>query len=353
MTDAPTNLYGLGEQELTRIMAQFGLEPYRARQVMTAMYLHDVLEIERWTALPSAARGALCAGHGVERPRLAETSESADGTIEALLDLPAGGQVEAVAIPAGERLTFCISSQVGCAFGCAFCMTAKLGFQRHLEAGEIVGQVAALRALTLAEPGRYNIVFMGMGEPLHNLTNVSRALALLTSPRAFALGPRRITVSTVGLPDGIDQLAKLQPSPRLAVSLVTADQALREKLMPVARKYDLEGLAEAMRRFGAGKRDRPTLEVVLLDGVNDERRHAESLIALARRAGAKVNLIEFNPTPELPFRPAREERMNMFLSLLTRAGVAGTVRRSRGKDVAGACGQLAFTRTAGRGQQPD
>jgi len=189
---------------------------------------------------------------------------------------------------------------------------------------------------------------MGMGEPLHNLTHVSHALALLTSPRAFALGPRRITVSTVGLPDGIDRLAELRPSPRLAVSLVTADQSLRETLMPVARKYDIEQLAEAIRRFGKGKRDRPTLEVVLLEGVNDEKRHAEALVALARRTGTKVNLIEFNPTPELPFRPAREDRMNMFLSLLTGGGVAGTVRRSRGKDIAGACGQLAFAKTGNR-----
>lgn len=353
MISPPTNLYGLDEEELSRIMAGLGLESYRARQVMNAIYHQDALEIEGWTVLPSAARRALAASHVVERPLVVETVESRDGTIKALLDLPAGGQVEAVAIPAGGRLTFCISSQAGCAFGCAFCMTAKLGFQRNLETGEIVGQVAALRSLTHAEPGRYNIVFMGMGEPLHNLTHVSRALALLTSPRAFALGPRRITVSTVGLPDGIDRLATLHPAPRLAVSLVAADQSLRERLMPVARKYSLEQLTAAIRRYGEGKRDRPTLEVVLLDGINDKRRHAEALVALARRAGAKVNLIEFNPTPELPFRPAREDRLDLFLSLLTEAGVAGTVRRSRGKDIAGACGQLALTRAASRGQPPD
>jgi 23S rRNA (adenine2503-C2)-methyltransferase len=183
---------------------------------------------------------------------------------------------------------------------------------------------------------------MGMGEPLHNFDAVMESIALLTDADGFALGPRRLTVSTVGLPHRIVAMAEHAVPVRLAVSLVAADQDVRAGLMPVARRHPLNDLVDAIRRYGEGRRDHPTLEVVLLDGVNDDRRLARKLVEFARRARAKVNLIEFNPTPELPFRPSPEATIQMFLRVLGDGGVVGTVRRSRGGDAYAACGQLAF-----------
>ncbi|MCU0229993.1 MAG: 23S rRNA (adenine(2503)-C(2))-methyltransferase RlmN [Acidobacteria bacterium] len=338
----PINLYGLEEPALAELLAPLDPARFRARQVFSWLYGRGVTDITAWTDLSKSLRAALAARFSALPPRVASRHAAADGTIKFTLELPRGGRVEAVAIPADERMTFCISSQVGCGFGCAFCMTAKLGFTRNLDAGEIVGQVAALVAETATPPGEYNIVFMGMGEPLQNLENVLAALRLLTHERGFGLGPRRITVSTVGLPKGIRRLAQQPAVPRLAVSLVAADQELRSRLMPIARTVTLEELADAVREFGQGRRDEPTLECVMLDGVNDAPELAHELAKLARRAGAKVNLIEFNPTPALPFRPSSEARLELFLRVLSAAGVVGTVRRSRGKDAFAACGQLAF-----------
>ncbi len=343
MHDERTNLYGLDAEGLRAALADFGLEAYKIRQIYAALYRRDVLEPRAWTDLSKTLRAALEQRFRFERPTISQRTIARDGTIKMLLDLPRGGRVEAVAIPAEDRLTFCISSQIGCSFGCSFCMTARLGLMRHLDCGEIVGQVAALVEDRAAERGRYNIVFMGMGEPLSNLTAVLRAIRLLTDEQAFGLGPRRITVSTVGLPKGIAKLAEEKNVPRLAVSLVAADQKVRETLMPIARNVDLNALGDAVRAFGEGRRDRPTLEVVLLDGINDHPHLAAKLAAYARKVRAKVNLIEFNPTSELPFEPSPESRMNHFLSVLGRAGVIGTVRRSRGKDASAACGQLAFS----------
>ncbi|NJN64873.1 MAG: 23S rRNA (adenine(2503)-C(2))-methyltransferase RlmN [Acidobacteria bacterium] len=339
--DSP-NLYGLDRAGLAAALLSFSIPGYRVRQVFSALYRRDALDPRTWSDLPVSLRESLADSFVIERPRIASRVRADDGTTKFALDLPGGGRVESVAIPADDRMTFCISSQVGCAFGCAFCMTAKLGFTRNLTAGEIAGQVAALIAETGVEHGEYNIVYMGMGEPLHNFDGVKGSLHLLFDELGFALGPKRVTVSTVGLPKQIRALASEPVPPRLAVSLVTADQALRESLMPVARKFKLDELCDAIRAFGEGKRERPTLEVVMLGGVNDAPSLAAPLAEYARRARAKVNLIEFNPTPELPYVPASEERIAHFLRVLTRAGVVGTVRRSRGKDAFAACGQLAF-----------
>ncbi|UCF69066.1 MAG: 23S rRNA (adenine(2503)-C(2))-methyltransferase RlmN [Acidobacteriota bacterium] len=338
------NLYGLSRDELADALGPLAPERYRSRQLFRALYRRDAWRVETWTDLSRELREQIVNRFRCERPVIVSRHSSSDGATKHLLALPRGGRVEAVAIPAEDRMTFCISSQMGCAFGCTFCMTARLGFVRHLDAGEIVGQVAALAAETGARHGRYNIVFMGMGEPLHNADNVLRAVRLLTDPEGFAVGPRRITVSTVGLPAGIERLGAERLRPRLAVSLVSADEQTRARLMPVARAVSLEELARSVRRFGRGQRDRPTFEVVLLAGENDRPSHARALATLARRARAKVNLIEFNPTPDLPYRPAPEPRVQMFLRVLRAAGVIGTVRRSRGGDIDAACGQLAFTR---------
>lgn len=340
-TERP-NLYGMDRDALAAALAAHDPAPFRARQAFRALYARDAVDVHAWTEFPAGLRASVAAAFDVRRPEVAARAHAADGTLKVTMELPGGGRVESVAIREPGRTTFCISSQVGCAYGCAFCMTARLGFGRHLEPGEIAGQVAALVRETGVPPGGYNVVYMGMGEPLHNFENVVASVGLLTAEEGFGLGPRRITVSTVGLARRIVELAEREVPARLAVSLVTADQALRAELMPVARKHPLPELAAAIRRFGDGKRDRPTLEVVLLDGVNDAPRHARELAAFAHEARAKVNLIEFNATPELPYRPSPEPVIQMFLTVLAKARVVGTVRRSRGKDAYAACGQLAF-----------
>ncbi len=340
--DTPVNLYGLEEEALAGLLAPLDPARFRSRQVFAWMYGRGVTDPTAWTDLPKALRTELAARYAALPPRIASRHAASDATTKYVIDLPRGGQVEAVAIPAEDRMTFCISSQVGCGFGCAFCMTAKLGFTRNLDAGEIVGQVAALLAETGTPAGEYNIVFMGMGEPLQNIESVLAALRILTHERGFGLGPRRITISTVGIPKGIRRLAQAAVVPRLAVSLVAADPEVRRSLMPIARSVTLDELADAVLEFGRGRRDEPTLECVMLDGVNDAPELAHKLAKLARRAGAKVNLIEFNPTPALPYRPSPEARLEYFLRVLSEAGVVGTVRRSRGKDAFAACGQLAF-----------
>ena len=341
-SDERPNIYGLGRAELAAAIAPLDPARFRARQVFAALYRRGVVDPSAWTDLPAALRGRIAEEFRCVRPRIASRALAADGTLKVVFALPGGGEVEAVAIREPERTTFCVSSQVGCAFGCAFCMTARLGFGRNLEPGEIVGQVAELVAETGTAPGQFNIVFMGMGEPPHNCDNVLAAIDILTDEEGFGLGGRRITISTVGLAHRILELARRGTPVRLAVSLVVADQGLRARLMPVASRHSLPELAAAIRAFGEGKRDRPTLEAVMLDGVNDAPRHAELMAAFAREARAKVNLIEFNPTPELPYLPSPEERIQQFLRILRDGGVVGTVRRSRGREACAACGQLAF-----------
>ena len=336
------NIYGLDLPALTELVSTLGEARFRARQIMDAIYRQDLLDPLAWTTLSQKLREHLASEYEVVRPSITAHEHSKDGSLKVVLSLADNRMVEAVAMPVEGRMTFCISSQVGCAYGCAFCMTARMGFQRHLLAGEIVGQVAALMQETGTPHECYNVVFMGMGEPLHNLEPVLQAMRLLVDARAFGLGPRRITISTVGLPEGIDRLAEEASVPRLAVSIVCADEQLRHALMPATRRVALDKLADAIRRFGQGRRDLPTLEVVLLRGVNDLPSHANKLAAFARQAHAKINLIEFNPTPELPFTPSPESTIQHFLRVLSREGIGATVRRSRGKDIAGACGQLAL-----------
>jgi 23S rRNA (adenine2503-C2)-methyltransferase len=336
------NLYGMTRDQLAEALRPLDPAAYRARQVFAALYQRDALDPATWTEFPAALRRAVKDQFAIRRPTIARRAAAADGTLKTTLDLPPGDQVEAVSIPEAERRTFCISSQVGCAFGCAFCMTARLGFQRSLSAGEIVGQFAALASETSAPRGGVNVVFMGMGEPLHNFDAVLQAIELLTDPNGFGLSGRRITVSTVGLAHRIREMAERRVSARLAVSLVAADEALRAELTPRVKRWPLAELAAALRMFGKGRRERPTLEVVLLRDVNDAPRLAQALAAYARQAHAKVNLIEFNPAPALPYQPAPEERIEMFLRVLAAARVPATVRRSRGRDAWAACGQLAF-----------
>ena len=283
---------------------------------------------------------------GLEFPVVARSNASADGTHKLLLGMPGGGSVEVVHMPRAvghERVTLCVSSQVGCALGCTFCATAALGLERHLSAGEIVGEVlVALRELGPRHPGDLTLVFMGMGEPLHNLTNVARAISVLTHPSGLGLSPRRITVSTAGLVPRLDTLARLERRPLLAVSLNATTNELRSELMPINRRYPLESLHSALCAYPCRPRERITIEYVLLAGVNDSPDDAVRLADFCAGFPHHVNLIPFNEHPGSAFRAPQEAELDAFVgALLRRRPTLVTVRRSRGRDIDAACGQLA------------
>lgn len=297
--------------------------------------------------LSKAAQAALEAA-AVELPRVVERHASEDGSHKLLLEL-GRDRVEAVHMPravAGGRVTLCVSSQVGCAMGCAFCATASMGFGRHLSAAEIVAQVLKVVAeLGPRHPSRLTLVFMGMGEPLHNLPEVARAVRVLCEPRGLGLSPRRITVSTSGLVPEIDQLARLPARPLLALSLNATTDELRRELMPIARRYPLSQLRSALERYPLRPRERVTVEYVLLSGVNDGVEDARRLADFCSSFPHNINLIPFNEHPGAAFREPSAGRVDGFAkALLARRPSLVTVRRSRGRDVQAACGQLVQAR---------
>jgi 23S rRNA (adenine2503-C2)-methyltransferase len=298
--------------------------------------------------LARETRAWLASHADLSLPAIVERHPSADGSTRLVLGLADGHRVEAVHMPrrqAGdERVTFCVSSQVGCALGCTFCATGAMGIVRNLTAGEIVGQVLALQRELGPRRGEFlHLVFMGMGEPLHNLDHVHRAIAVLCHPGGALLSPRRITVSTAGLVAGIERLARLTPRPQLAVSLNATTDAARSATMPVNRAWNLARLRRALVEWPLRPHERLVFEYVLLAGVNDTLDDADRLAAwlgdLRRRHN--VNLIPMNEHPDAPFREPSEERLQAFAARLHRHGCFITVRRSRSRDVRGACGQLA------------
>jgi 23S rRNA (adenine2503-C2)-methyltransferase len=277
-------------------------------------------------------------------PEIIERLASADGSTKVVLGLADGARIEAVHMPRAvrsPRVTLCLSSQVGCALGCTFCATGRMGLQRHLTAGEIVGQVLALlRALGPRHPHDLTLVFMGMGEPLHNAEAVISALRVLCHPAGLGLSPSRITVSTAGLVPGIDRLALAVPRPLLALSLNATTDEARARTMPITRAYGLSALREALLRWPFRRNERVTLEYVLLAGENDAGDDADRLATWATGVPHTINLIPYNEH-EAPFGRPSPERVAAFAARLQSAGCFVTVRRSRGGDVRGACGQLA------------
>jgi 23S rRNA (adenine2503-C2)-methyltransferase len=287
---------------------------------------------------------------GSTLPLLESSHTSRDGSTKLLLSV-AGGAVEAVHMPrevgAGRRVTLCLSSQLGCALGCAFCATARMGLTRHLSAGEIVAEVlVVLRELGPRHPSQLTLVFMGMGEPLHNLRQVARALGVLCDPRGLGLPARRITVSTAGLVPQIERLAALPDRPLLAISLNATTDPLRQELMPIARRYPLSELRAVLERYPVRARERITVEYVLLAGVNDSVEDARRLSDFCAPFPHNINLIPFNAHPHAPFAAPSEATVEAFAgALLQRRSSLVTVRRSRGQDIQAACGQLVQLQT--------
>jgi 23S rRNA (adenine2503-C2)-methyltransferase len=337
-----TNLFGMSRDELGGVLERLGAKPFHRDQVFRWLYGRGALDPASWTDLPKPLRAQIASEASVLPPRIEGRAEAADGTVKYRIALPAGGFVESVLMRQRGRVTMCLSSQVGCALDCRFCLTAKMGLVRHLGPGEIAGQVLLLREdHRLDAP--YNVVFMGMGEPLHNYDGVIAALALLTDPDGFALSRRRITVSTSGLAPAIERLAGEAVRPRLAVSLNATTDSVRDKIMPVNRKYPIARLLEACRRFAAATGERFTFEYVLLSGINDTDADVSRLRSLLKSTPAKLNLIPFNPVPGwLPYVAPPRERIVAIRDRLLGFGLPVSIRWSRGLEARAACGQLAL-----------
>jgi 23S rRNA (adenine2503-C2)-methyltransferase len=348
---ALVNVLDLSLAELEAWCEERGLPRYRAAQIATWLYRRGGRDFDAMTNLPASLRGELAAHFRIGSLELVSVSRSSDGTHKLLLRLDDGARIESVLIPDGARLTLCVSTQVGCGMGCSFCATARLGFRRHLTRGEIVEQLLMARAHLHAErdaqdsndgPRITNMVFMGMGEPLHNYAATVGAIETLTASWGVDFSHRRITVSTVGLvPEMQRLLADTQV--HLAVSLTAVEQRLRLELMPVSKKYPVADLLAACRALPLPRRKRITFEYVLLAGVNDTVMQARALARALAGIRCKVNLIPFNPFAGVSYQRSDEVTVARFQDTLRRAGIHATVRESRGPDIAAACGQLAAT----------
>lgn len=336
-----TALVGLGREGIAALCGGLGLKPFQVAEVYRWIYGRRNLDPLTWSNLPARARKVLAEKTVPGLPEVAGEQRSLDGTRKFLLRLADGQSIEAVYLPDGERRTVCVSSQVGCAMGCTFCMTARLGFLRNLTVGEILSQFFLLERETDLVGRPYNVVFMGMGEPLANRPNLEAALAILEDPEGMAVSWRRITVSTSGLADALEAFARSPACPRLSLSLNAADDALRTRLMPVNRRFPLKRLREALQRLSTRERERISLEYVLLAGVNDGEEEARRVARFARGLKVKVNLIPYNGGPGAPFGRSDRETVRRFQAVLLSEGIATSIRKSRGEDIAAACGQLA------------
>jgi len=334
-------LIGQTAEELRQLMAEWGHPAFRGTQLFRHLYRRQCFDLAAMTDLARDFREELAARASLEVPRVLDRRRAVDGCEKFLLGLADGERIEAVFIPEEDRRTLCLSTQAGCAMGCGFCATAGLHFQRNLTAGEILGQYFVIAAAAGLAGSPVNIVFMGMGEPLQNYEAVMRAYRLFHDPAAMALSRRGITLSTCGLPDGIRRLGAEPDRPRLAVSLNAADDETRSRLMPINRRHPLEELVRACREFPLPRGERITFEYILLDGINDAPEDARRLVKLLRPVRCKINLIPYNPVPALPFQPTPEDRILAFQKILTAAHYTARIRKSRGGDIAAACGQLA------------
>ena len=317
-----------------------GAPPYRGRQLAQWIFVKGVTDLDAMTDLPRDFRAALAAQSSVGVPEVERRTPSQDGSQKLVLRYGDGARVQAVLMPDADRLTLCVSTQVGCGFACAFCYTGTMGLERNLSAGEIVGQVMAAREGLAAGLRITHIVYMGMGEPLANYTATVKSLRLLTDPQAFAFAPRRITVSTVGLVSGIERLAKENLRVNLAVSLHATSNEIRDRIMPVNRGFAIEELLAACRRFPLPFRQRMTFEYVLLEGINDSAEDARRLVKLMKGIRGKINLIPFNDWEGSSFARPPLARILDFQTVLLEHGIRATVRWSKGEDIGAACGQL-------------
>lgn len=337
------NLVGLNLEELESLAAGFGQPRYRGRQIYHGIYVRRARELSALSDLSREFRSALASRHAIAYPRIEREFASRDGSIRYLFRLADDTRVETVYMPEEDRTTLCLSSQVGCALDCRFCFTALLGSRRNLTAGEILGQVLAVTtAQNVPRGSRLNLVFMGMGEPMLNLPQVTRAVEILADPKGVGVTLRRITVSTVGIVPRIEEFAQVAMRPKLAISLNASHDEQRSALMPINRKYPLADLLRVCRVYPLRPWEHLTFEYVLLDGVNDSDDDARRVVDLLHDVRAKVNLIPYNSGPNLPYRAPKFERVVAFQKILTDRRIPTFIRISRGQDIFAACGQLSL-----------
>jgi 23S rRNA (adenine2503-C2)-methyltransferase len=338
-------LIGLTRGEMEAILTARGEPLYRGRQLYRAIYRERRLDLAEITAFPKALRERLAGELQATLPEVETVFRSGDGTARYLLRLADEKEIEAVYMPEVHRKTLCISTQVGCPVDCKFCLTGVMGFTRNLSAGEIAGQV-----LRLCEENRWpfgekiNIVFMGMGEPMLNFDNVFAAIRLLADPQGIGISSARMTLSTAGVVPGIQRMSQEAVRPKLAVSLNASTDAVRDRIMPINRKWPIAELLRACREYPLRRHEKLTFEYVLLEGVNDSREDAQKLARLVKALPCKVNLIGLNPGPELLFRTPPDTQVLAFQQTLKSAGVAAFLRKPRGRDIFAACGQLKLAR---------
>jgi len=343
MTDLQPTVLDLSEldrAEVETALMDLGARRFHGTQVFQWIWARGVGDFTAMTDLAQPLRARLAERCRVAAPAIEARQVSIDGTTKFLLRLADGRHIEAVYIPDTPAQTFCVSTQVGCAMNCAFCLTGKMGLVRNLSAGEIATQVRLLAHETGLATAAFNIVLMGMGEPLHNYAATMKAIRMLADEKGLAVPPRRITLSTVGVLPGLEKLADEPLMPNLAISLHATTNEQRDQLVPVNRKYTLEDLIDACKRFPLAKRRRIMFEYVMLNGVNDTPEDARRLVRLLDGIKSKVNLLPLNEAPGIPFTRPSEERVNAFAQILVDHGVVVTVRRSRGRDIRAACGQL-------------
>ena len=337
---AKLDLAELDLPELEAALEAGGVEKFHARQLFRWIYKRGITDPEQMTDLSRALRARLQEEFAIGTPVVVRDETSVDGTRKFVFRLKDGRQIESVFIPDTPSMTFCISTQVGCAMACGFCLTGKMGLVRNLTAGEIAGQVRVLAAATGMLDHPFNIVLMGMGEPLHNYDNTMKALRMLHTEHGLAVSPRRVTLSTVGIVPGLERLGREPLMPNLAISLHATTDEQRSMLVPPNKKYPLAAILEACRRFPLKNRSRITFEYVMLDGVNDTPDDARRLVKLLADIKAKVNLIPLNPAPGIPYERPSDERVDRFARILADRHITVSVRKSRGRDIRAACGQL-------------
>ncbi len=339
----PANLYGMTMPELEQLAVDLGSKKYSGRQIYQWMYQKSVYDSDGMTNLSKNLRAKLQENHSIQLPTVKDKLISEDGTVKYLLELSDHSHIETVKIPDDPRLTLCVSSQVGCPLDCKFCRTGQLGHKRNLLTGEILSQIALVQN-DLAEHERIsNLVFMGMGEPFLNYDNLVDALGIIMDVLGFGIGHRKITVSTVGHVPGIYKFTDDGIKVRLAVSLNAADQDVREQIMPIAKKFPLDQLRDAAIYHTRKARRRITFEYLMISGITDTIDMAKKLVNFIQGIPCKINLINFNPTSDLPaqFKPSKPGDLLAFRDYLYPRAPAVTIRASKGSDIAAACGQLA------------
>ena len=334
------DLKNLTPSDLSNFISSFGKERYRSIQILRWLYQRSVHSIDEMSNLSKKFRQDLGEVSYISTLHPLVVEQAKDGTKKFLFQLEDGNRIESVLIPEKKRLTLCLSTQVGCALGCRFCLTGKMGWKRDLMTSEILNQILAVRETLRDKISITNIVLMGMGEPLANYKNTIKAIELMTNPDAFKFSSRRVTLSTVGLLPELEQLGKERISFRLAISLNASDEEVRSQLMPINRRYPLKKVLEACRDFPLRPRTRITFEYVLVEGVNDSPQEAKRLLRILRGIPSKVNLIPLNEASGILFKRTSEEKVKEFQEILMKGGMTAIVRASKGKEISAACGQL-------------